>query len=168
MADEQIYSPALGKFGKQHFDLAVKHFTHDLDDQTSILKAHLLLEGMFRDFCSRSLPNPQHLQGARLTFKQILLLARSLDTDYSDMPLWSVVSHLNSLRNAMAHELEPSAEKIAKLQRMITTATAALDDERDSHSLQDALAFVCGFMSQHLELTLDADGISEQDGSVTK
>lgn len=112
MTDQQFPPVLRREFIAQHHQLALKHFANELDDQVMVLKAHLWLEGMLRDFCIRSVPTPKHLQGARLTFKQIFLLARALNPSSVAINVWPAVNHLNSLRNAMAHELEPSAEKI--------------------------------------------------------
>ena len=39
---------------KTHGDLFSKHFSSELDEQAAVLKAHLLIEGVIRDFCYQS------------------------------------------------------------------------------------------------------------------
>lgn len=163
MAGDKIGPPLQGDFIARHHDLAMKHFAGDLDDQAVVLKAHLLLEGMFRDCCSASVPAPEHLQGARLTFKQISLLTRALDPSNKASTAWLAVNHLNSLRNAMAHELEPSAERIAKLKRLIITAAETQSGTPGIYTLMMAVGFLCGFMSAHLQYMIEPSCIDNDE-----
>lgn len=159
---EDKYSRPAGGFQAKHLDMAVKHFPQGLDEQTTILKSHLMLEQIFRDFCGRALPNPKHLQGARLTFKQIALLTRSLDPHQSATVLWPAVNHLNSLRNAMAHDLEPDEQNIAKLKQSII---AAVDNEcgrPGEHDFPGALGYMCGVFSAHLHYLLDQHSSADE------
>ena len=154
MADEDL--PQLTGYVGKHQGLVDKHFLEDMDAHTLVLKVHLMLERILRDFCSRAVEHPEHLQGARLTFKQIALLSRSLDKFQSDVgPLWPAVNHLNSLRNALAHELEPSEPSISKLERSIIAAVEAHDRSSGEHGIVEALAYLCGTLSVHLHYPLD-------------
>ncbi|WP_301886035.1 hypothetical protein [Pseudomonas aeruginosa] len=51
------------EFSRTAMDGAEKHFTGNPDDLTVILKGHLIVEKLMRDFCMSLLPNPDHLQG---------------------------------------------------------------------------------------------------------
>ncbi|MCX5507686.1 hypothetical protein [Pseudomonas sp. BJa3] len=149
-------SPLLCGFVGKHQSLVDKHFVDEMDDHTGLLKVHLMLEQILRDFCTRAVPNPDHLQDARLSFKQIALLARSLDPNQSDVaPLWSAVNDLNAMRNAMAHELEPSESKFTKLQRTIIAAVDTHNGSSGEHDLGAALGYLCGMLSVHLHHGLD-------------
>ena len=100
-------------FSSKHFALAEKHLGEELDELTIILKSHLLVEELLRGFCEYSVAHPKYLREARLSFKQIFHLARSI---YSlNVPrlewTWGVVNSLNTMRNLMAHAIEPDEKK---------------------------------------------------------
>ncbi|WP_334189441.1 hypothetical protein [Noviherbaspirillum sp.] len=88
-----------------------------VDPTYSVLKAHLLLEELLRAFLAKTLPHPEVLRGARLTFGQLLAVARSCCTSVSpDHWMWKAIADLNKLRNMLSHEVEPKdlAEKISE------------------------------------------------------
>jgi hypothetical protein len=60
------------EFSKKHDKRFEKHFSSQMDDITLILKCHLMLEEMLRDFCSEMVSQPQFLKDSRFTFAQIL------------------------------------------------------------------------------------------------
>lgn len=154
MAD-QDFSLLSGFVGK-HQRLVDKHFPDEMDIESLVLKAHLMLEQILRDYCSRSVPHPEHLKEARLTFKQIALLSRSLDPNASSVDsLWPAVTGLNRLRNAMAHELAPSESSLTSSQRAIIAAVDAHDGSSGQHDLSEAIGYLCGTLSVHLHFDLD-------------
>ena len=88
-----------------------------VDPTYSVLKAHLLLEELLRAFLAKTIPHPEVLRGARLTFGQLLAVARSCCTSVSpDHWMWKAIADLNRLRNMLSHEVEPKdlAEKISE------------------------------------------------------
>lgn len=104
-----------------------KHFPEDIDDQTAILKCHLLSEQNLRDFCYVSVPNPNFLKAARLQFNHISSLARALLTLPEDVDMswiWGALKLLNDLRNRYAHELDPDQlaidERIQKFKDLLS------------------------------------------------
>lgn len=145
-------------FSKKNEELFKKHFPGGLDEQSAVLKAHLLIESMLRDFCIGSIPNPAYLQQARLSFNQISLLARSL----CDLPIpnldyvWGLVAKLNSLRNLMAHELEPDQAKMISLRDSIVKVVN--DHSKNPNvsfdSLTRAVCYICGLIDALLQVTL--------------
>lgn len=77
------------------------------DDMTfSILKAHLLVEELLRQYLSKCFPNPKALDGARLTYAQLAAVGEAF-TPASELNswLWNAVQRLNKIRNVLAHEL---------------------------------------------------------------
>ncbi|MEJ8866800.1 hypothetical protein [Pseudomonas jessenii] len=158
MSSEKI-SPETFEFMARHEALFSKHFRDGLDEQTLILKAHLLLEELLRDFCIRSVPYPNHLRKARLSFNQTVQLARSLCilSDFVSDWAWSVIEHLNKMRNLLAHELEPDQAKFEECRQKIITAVknSSNVDYSDSrlnlNELQGSLCYTVGAMSAVLE-----------------
>jgi hypothetical protein len=103
-------------FSNRHDQRFEKHFTPHMDDITLVLKCHLLMEEMLRDFCAEVVQQPQYLQGSRFTFSQILDLSRALypsDIKLGSMAeLWVLGEKLNRIRNMMAHALDPDSSKV--------------------------------------------------------
>lgn len=93
------------------FGLYLRYITPNAADPTySILKAHLLFEEMLRDYLSKVLPHPQSLDGARLSFAQLLAIARAITKHPAPESWhWHAISELNRIRNLMAHHLESKA-----------------------------------------------------------
>lgn len=157
MAAEDSARPH-ASFARKNEDLFRKHFPSGLDEQSAVLKAHLLIESMLRDFCMRSVDHPEYLQSARLTFNQISLLGRSMfalpvkSLDYA----WTLVSKLNSLRNVMAHELEPDQARMDNLRESIIKMVNenASDPKVSFDSLKDAVCYMCGLMDALLSFSL--------------
>jgi hypothetical protein len=104
------------EFSKKHDKRFEKHFSSQMDDITLILKCHLMLEEMLRDFCSEMVSQPQFLKDSRFTFAQILDLSRALypaDLKLGGMvELWSLCEKINRIRNIMAHALDPDSSKL--------------------------------------------------------
>jgi hypothetical protein len=79
------------------------------DGTLLVLKGHLLIEeALYRMICTK-LPQPEFLNKANLRFSQLLHIARALYPD-DEVPaaVWETVEALNTLRNRLAHHLEPS------------------------------------------------------------
>jgi len=135
---------------QKHGDLFDKHFSEDLDEQSAVLKAHLLLEGVIRDFSYRAVRNPKYLRESRLTFQQIAALARSLMffSDSTTDRHWGMIDDLNKLRNLMAHELEPDQVKFDKYRNALISASGAA-------TLNKSLSFLCGAMNALLTVSLE-------------
>src|SRR5688572_6119426 len=79
------------------------------DPTYSLLKAHLLFEELLRAYLTRTLRHPGALEGARLTFVQLLAVARSCSSAPPDHWCWAAVGKLNKLRNMLSHEAAPKA-----------------------------------------------------------
>ena len=77
-----------------------------------VLKAHLLFEELLRDFLKKQLRHPETIQGARLSFAQVLKLAQALaSTLEPDDWRWKALVELNRLRNSLAHEFESESSE---------------------------------------------------------
>lgn len=78
------------------------------DPTYSLLKAHLLFEELLRAYLAKVLPHPAALNGARLTFVQLLSIARASSTHaLPDHWMWKAIGDLNKLRNMLSHEARP-------------------------------------------------------------
>lgn len=82
--------------------------TPRLGDPTyTILRSHLLFEELLRDFININLRHPKALEGARLTFAQLLAIARASAIQLTpDLWYWTALDKLNKLRNLLAHHIE--------------------------------------------------------------
>jgi hypothetical protein len=87
-----------------------------------VLKAHLLFEELLRDFLKKQFRHPEVMQGARLSFAQVLKLAQALATTLEpDDWRWKALIELNRLRNSMAHEFEAESSEtlVARLVALV-------------------------------------------------
>lgn len=158
MENDEELARSLPDFMTKHGDQFDKHFLDDLDEQSMILKAHLLIESLMRDYCSSSVPNPEHLVGAKLNFHQVLSLTRALSPDrFKDLSdvQWAVAKHLNQLRNAMAHELEPDLQKIERGKRAIIDLVNRRSGKTgDDLDLRGCLGFILGSLGAYFQIIL--------------
>jgi len=95
----------------------LKFITPTAGDPTySLLKAHLLFEELMRAYLARAMRHPETLDGARLTFVQLLAVARACSNLDPGHWCWAAVGKLNKLRNLLAHETAPKllSEKIGE------------------------------------------------------
>lgn len=153
MSNNPYELPEMMRMMQSHGDLFTKHFSGGLDDQTAVLKAHLLIEGVIRDFVYKSVPNPEHLRGVRLTFQQVVGIARSFMrlTGPGVDKLWKMIDHLNKLRNLMAHELEPDQAKQDKCRNELISLSG-------QPTLNESLSFLSGGMNALLSVSLELHG----------
>jgi len=78
----------------------------DIDDVSLIvLKGHLLLEEMLLELATLALEHPKHL--AKLSFHQLACLVLALMAEKPDDKCWELILQINSLRNRLAHKLQP-------------------------------------------------------------
>lgn len=74
-----------------------------------VLKAHLLVEEVLYEFLRSQSHQPKYIEDARLSFSQCISLAKAFHRfSRPDWWAWSALSKLNSLRNLLAHNLEPT------------------------------------------------------------
>jgi hypothetical protein len=105
-----------------HWDeLTRKHLPESDDLSLVVLKSHLVLEQQLTALIAHYCPRPDYLIGARLRFSQKLDLVHA----FVPMPIrdgiWDALRLLNTIRNDLAHNLEPP--KLAK--RLASAKTLA-------------------------------------------
>lgn len=115
-----------------------------------VLRGHLVLEELLYQWLHSHCLSPEHLDDARLRFSQLVPLVRALQKIPVGPPsLWQSLSKLNTLRNALAHNLEPPrlSEKVSDFVSCSLGAerTAILTSHDDSpNSVAIALCFLLG------------------------
>ncbi len=132
----------MNKFSETN-DLFDRHVPHG-ELALTILKVHLLVEMHLTKFVSARLNDPNLLKmildrnSPVKSGKALTLLARSL-AHLDQIPLtvkdihWDAIDKLNSLRNDIAHQLEPNAESFK--QKIKSFIIAAGDDSPDMQNL---------------------------------
>lgn len=117
---------------RSHLDKLISVITPNTTDPTYIiLKAHLLAEGVLYRFIARCSHHPSFLDDARLGFSQLLVLSRSFHLCMGDDWWgWLALKKLNSLRNLIAHNLEPGdlRERIVDFSIYVAEAIGATTD----------------------------------------
>ncbi|HDS1810164.1 TPA: hypothetical protein QEM79_000868 [Pseudomonas putida] len=157
MGNDNGASPLSPEFITRNGDLFSKHFPPDLDEESMILKAHMLLEATLRDFCASCVTHPEHLRGRGFQFSQVLSLAQALCpvtelNPYAER-LWALAKNLQSLRNAMAHELEPDRRKIEKHMKAIVSLVNQ-QERGKGFDLRGSLEFMLGSFNAFLHFAL--------------
>jgi len=101
--------PRLPKTDCNHLERLVRFLNPATEDPTYlVLKAHLLAEEVLYRFIESQAHRPGHLIDARLGFAQLVALCRSFHRfSKEDWWVWAALKKLNSLRNLLAHSLEP-------------------------------------------------------------
>ena len=127
---------------------------HSLLEQESdlvsiVLRGHLVFEEVLFRIVQTHCANPDRLEDARLRFPQLIALVRSLLLDVTPPRLWESLTNVNALRNALAHNLDPS-NRSERLSKFVTAtlgeeATEALNVPPDSkEAVLSAIAYTLG------------------------
>jgi hypothetical protein len=137
-----------------------------------VLKAHLLAEEVLYRFIESQAHRPEALGEARLGFAQLIALCRSFHT-YSkeDWWGWAALKKLNSLRNLLAHNLEPKnlKDRIVDFSVFVAAAIGATTDSEigqqyellakgGTHPFVLALVALTGPLALHWVSTLKSTG----------
>lgn len=117
---------------RDHLERLVSFMNPAADDPTFlVLKAHLLAEEVLFCFIESQAHRPGFLSDARLGFAQLVALSRSFHR-YSkeDWWGWAALKKLNSLRNLLAHNLEPKdlRDRIVEFSVFVAEAIGATTD----------------------------------------
>jgi hypothetical protein len=102
---------------------SLDYFLHHIPENDSdltliVLKGHLLIEQRIREFISERMLSPAALDDARLSSYQAICLAEALTLPNAEpKQLWDILRQLNTLRNQMAHNLDPQGveQRIQKI-----------------------------------------------------
>lgn len=136
------------------------------DPTYSVLRAHLLFEELLRDFIAKQFPHPEVLEGARLTFAQVLALSKAsaATLEPSDWR-WEALAELNKVRNLLAYDLKSQnlRERVQRLTELVvrksgaplpepsaTTAPIPTSQQRRYTALDMALINLFGVMAVRL------------------
>lgn len=125
------------------------------DDLISIvLRGHLVVEELLYSAVAAHCVTPDYLSKANLRFRQLMALLRALEKlpTFSDW-MWRSLSELNSLRNALAHQLE-SVDLNARVDRFVATIPRGQEGEarvpppaNQKEAVRYALHYLLGAMS---------------------
>ena len=80
----------------------------DSDMLAVVLKSHLLIEERLNDIIEQAVADAEPLRGLRLTFENKSRLAQALAPVEGAPNLWRSIAALNSVRNRLSHEAEPT------------------------------------------------------------
>ena len=116
-------------------ELMVRIMTHlpaeDSDLTLIVLKGHLVLEEELNSAVASRVDHPKHILDAELEFAQLLFVAKALFFRADDSWVWSGIKKLNSIRNVLAHTLEPK-NLDEKLQEFVETVEKNIGVDRNS------------------------------------
>ncbi|MBB1520376.1 hypothetical protein [Aquipseudomonas guryensis] len=154
---------------KPDHDLAkfLAHMPWDAQDETLIiLKGQLLVEDLLREFCQSRVNDPAQLVKAKLNFEQTSCLSRSLLKFPGKDWVWGSAGQLNSLRNSLAHQLEPKniEKKRSEFVQLVFSETKPSQDLmsafKSPHGEVAAAVFLL-YMSLSAQLNFKPKGLLE-------
>lgn len=127
------------------------------EESLLILKGHLAIEELLLEIVQSIVGSDDNLEDARLTFHQKRILAKAgADRNIKD-PVWKILETLNSLRNDIGHNLEPSKsggliEKLKSQLRNRDPEGSALipDPENKAQIISHVVSFCIGFLEAYL------------------
>jgi hypothetical protein len=135
------------------------HLPEEGETELVILKGHLLLEELLRKYIDKHVKNPEALKDAKFEFHHCLAIARALAGDEIRGAIWAAIKQVNSIRNDLAHQLEPRKleDKIQSLKSHMRAAEAKKKEfDEDSKSLGE-LRYVFIILYIDLAVTLHMD-----------
>lgn len=126
------------------------------DATLMVLKGHLLLEELLYAAVQSKCPNPAHVEKAQLRFLQLLHLVRALyltpspeqSGSFNEEAFWDALVALNTLRNRLAHKLEPN-DLSALLKRMLVTEVeepVSLSDPKLANAIGIVISMLLGLV----------------------
>jgi hypothetical protein len=128
--------------------------TRTEDGTLLVLKGHLVLEQLIRAKLDAALQDPAQLRKSYLTFFNLLCVARAVFGDVTDdshgesKSMWDVVEAWNTLRNKLAHRIEPTDTK--QLLGRIVYWMPDWKHELETEDAQNALSAVIGMLIARL------------------
>jgi hypothetical protein len=90
---------------------------HGQDPVLVVLKGHLLIEEQLRQIVDEHVKRPKALMKAQFSCSHVICLAEAFCDDRAASWLWESLRNLNSLRNDIAHKIEPKKfqERLARI-----------------------------------------------------
>ncbi|MFV0543422.1 MAG: hypothetical protein ACK5L8_07025 [Marinicella pacifica] len=86
----------------------IKHLPLNSKSKTLlILKGHLIIEDLLRQYLDSRFQSPKELNKCRLSFSQLLYLVKSFFKPKPNEWFWKAAIDFNSIRNDLSHQLEP-------------------------------------------------------------
>jgi hypothetical protein len=143
-------------YGLDILDVGDRHFEGINDFTLLILKAHLLIEEELYNQLRSVFPNPQYFDQLSLNFHRLILLGRALNTRRTDEnePVehvemcWDAIEALNTIRNKLAHNLEPpDLDPLLARMRLVLREAPRRDDLDIIASLNVAIGFLLQFVA---------------------
>lgn len=126
-----------------------EHLDGVSDVVTLILKGHLLVEEAMFAAVQSKFPHPQYLLDANLRFAQLFSIAKGQFFTDNYAPVWDAIQTLNSVRNRLAHRLEPfvGTEELKKISFLMTVPDeASLDHPEASNFINAGLGAMLGYL----------------------
>jgi len=159
MADDnpvQVSEEEIGAKSKTFIDKAAAILDGITDGTLMILKGHLLLEELLYAAVLSKCPNPVHLERAQLRSFQLLNLVRSLYLtpppevrgSFKEETFWDALEAFNSLRNRLAHKLEPK-DLSSLLKRMLIELEepVSLSDPKVANAIGIVVSMLLGLVA---------------------
>jgi hypothetical protein len=132
-----------------------EHIPFNGDEELIILKGHLLIEEVLNTMLEKHVAHAQAIKDANLGFYKTMKVAEALYYKPERAWMWRATEKLNTLRNKMAHSLEPKLfnevrnefMELCKPEWMLADAKA-----ESRYLLQTSISFLYIGVASNLEL----------------
>ena len=147
---------------KEQLDRLVQHFRPSEKDPTYlVLKAHLVAEELLIEFLMRQASSSKHISEARFSFSQLISLSKAFHQFCDDeWWVWGGLKKLNSLRNLLAHNLEPKdlTERIVDFSVFVANAIGVTSDSEIGEAYEKLATtgthpFLLALVALHMSLS---------------
>jgi hypothetical protein len=140
----------MAKVEANYLGLMGKHFAEVDELGSVILKGHLILETILNNIFDTIFFHPEHVHAARLRFYVKVQVVKAYALRKDKIDVWELILAFNSLRNEIAHKLEPDErhKKVEKLREYLVREVSgeALGDDTDLSVVTLACSLCCGFL----------------------
>jgi len=133
----------------------MKHLPSGADHTLVVLKGHLLIEELLTELLKEKLNrnNPLRIKiDSNAMFAQKLNLCWAIVQGDIKFEIWTFLKELNSIRNKMAHSVEPQgiSEKIEAFTKMVSSHEHYLMPKSRDCDLEFSIAWLHIILSQYL------------------
>jgi hypothetical protein len=128
--------------------LVANYLGRTLDEETMVLKAHILTERFLIQFLKTTMKNKKVFDEGRFTYRNILTLSRAQHDKNEKEWVWELLGKLNQIRNDYAHVLEGETLK-SELVDFIRVSKLRMKSKgisipKETADLKTILVHLCG------------------------
>ena len=157
MVEQVLLMKGLGKDADSQavIDTVSTYLGKTQDQETTVLKAHILTERFLVQFLKRQAKNEKILDNARFTYRNLLAMSQLQHAPTDKLWVWELLKKLNKIRDAYAHTLEVEGvdDDINEFTRIciVRLEKEGVSIDSGSNDLKTVLVHLCGAVFSALQ-----------------